>query len=99
MTIQVNFKYIFSLFLRNYQLICSYLTFEPHKPGQEDIQTLYSWLSERTIDDLFSQWATYCEIFHTRKTMGLLSDGLNNVNVRYKNVQHQNLKKEIIIRA
>ena len=51
---------------------------------REDIQTLYSWLSERTIDDLFSQWATYCEIFHTRKPMGLLSDGLNNVNVRYK---------------
>ena len=47
----------------------------------EDIKTLYSWLSERTLDYLFSPWATYCEIFVTHNTMGLLSGGLNNVNL------------------
>ena len=50
---------------------------------KEDIQTLYSWLPERTLDYLFSPLATYCEIFHTHKPMGLLSGGLNNVNLRY----------------
>ena len=49
---------------------------------KEDIQTLYSWLRERTLDYLFSPWAMYCEIFHTPKPMGLLSGGLNNVNLR-----------------
>ena len=46
-------------------------------------QTLYSWLPERTLYYLFSPWATYYEIFHTHKPMGILSGGLNNVNLRY----------------
>ena len=49
---------------------------------KEDIKTLYSCLPERTLDFLFSPWATYCEIFHTHKPMGLSSGGLNNVNLR-----------------
>ena len=49
---------------------------------KRDTQTLYCWLPERTLDCLYSTWAPYCEIFHTDEPMGLLSGGLNNVNLR-----------------
>ena len=57
--------------------------FNPGKPSQGRFTDLVLLLSERTLDYLFSPWATYCKIFHTHKPMGLLSGRLSNLNLRY----------------
>ena len=43
-------------------------------------QALCSLLPERSLNYLFSPWATYCELFHTHKHW-LINE--SNMNLRY----------------
>ena len=53
--------------------------FNPRKPSQGRYPNVAFMVPKRTLDYSFSPLATYCEIFHTHKPMGLLSGGLNKV--------------------